>query len=574
MDSLHPPTEVLIPSLISQQQQQQQQSEDYIPDSPLSSAPNSPLRSAPDSPVTAASPHDLYFDSSLEKPIPIHRSIPFKFEVAKPPTPALPVDTPHENCNTNMVILHGQSLQQYMYTAKDEQDPGRIISSAASDNDMQPSLSLRFEEKKTNNDEAVHRKDDLPFDEVVVVKPEKDLQVCLIKDDTKEKDHGSSTKSSQSISTTQPNSSCFPTIEKSPTDEESHDQVSDNAAVNPVTCKNERSTMNLSPATVQSNNTPSTSADATNTASHECLNDKVAATRETTTMDKAVRHEGPETLSDKKDSSSLHSLMRLNNTAVIAQDSLAVNNPLRSCTTRAQQPKECLETVSGDLKKDDSRESRKLDPPGDVGHLSQPPELINSLDMDIGVPHGDIMLSLLLVDNNNNTPPNYGSHVYEAVWRGRTMRRNCDLRWLKEKLERRRLGAPSKGRTSIRVDVDNACPVGSIQETQLAAFEHMKYDDFDDALELYENILQSYNAYVERVCKSKPIETLEEDLKESKIMTGVALHNLGIIHLLKGEWDKAFTYFERATWNRAASLAPGHSDHIVSILLTASCLQI
>jgi len=99
-------------------------------------------------------------------------------------------------------------------------------------------------------------------------------------------------------------------------------------------------------------------------------------------------------------------------------------------------------------------------------------------------------------------------------------------------------------------------------DVALAAMEHLKYDDFDDALSLYEDILQSYDSFFQQVSpKQRDI-----DFQGFKLFIGVALHNIGVIHLLRGKYHEAFTYFERATLNRASSIGAGHSDHIVSLL--------
>jgi hypothetical protein len=199
----------------------------------------------------------------------------------------------------------------------------------------------------------------------------------------------------------------------------------------------------------------------------------------------------------------------------------------------------------------------------DLMHGTAKPVLVKPLDSDIGIPKGDVMLSLL------NKGSNWSSNVQEAVWRCRTMRQNCDTRWLKEKVDREP-GLPSKGRTSILVDVDEGRVSGGMESlvaTQNAAIEHLKYDDFDDALLLYEDIMQSYDTFFNQEFEqsvNKSPKQRQQDVKNYKLFIGMALHNIGIIKLLQGEYQKAFTFFERATLNRTTSPGTGHPDHIVS----------
>jgi hypothetical protein len=192
--------------------------------------------------------------------------------------------------------------------------------------------------------------------------------------------------------------------------------------------------------------------------------------------------------------------------------------------------------------------------------------LVESIDNDFGIPIGDIMISLL----NEDTDVSWASRVHEAIWRCRTMRRNFDSKYLQGKHEHQP-GNPSVGRTSVPVDVDDARMiggVGSVSKTQGAAQEHLKYDDFDDALMLYEDIIFSYYRFFDEVLKKSEAELLEQNVtgkvSDFKPYIGAALHNIGMVHLLKGDHEAAFTHFERAVLNRAACLGNGHVDYVVS----------
>ena len=75
------------------------------------------------------------------------------------------------------------------------------------------------------------------------------------------------------------------------------------------------------------------------------------------------------------------------------------------------------------------------------------PVLVHQINNDIGIPKGDILISLL--SENNDVPWAY--RIEEAIWRCHTMRQNCDTKWIKQKLERGP-NTPSNGRTSVVVD--------------------------------------------------------------------------------------------------------------------------
>jgi hypothetical protein len=192
------------------------------------------------------------------------------------------------------------------------------------------------------------------------------------------------------------------------------------------------------------------------------------------------------------------------------------------------------------------------------------PLLVQSINNDLGIAKGDIMLSLL-TENSERT---WASRVTEAVWRCRTMRQNCDTKWLRQKLERDpRL--PSKGRTSVTVDLDENAVLGGIErveETQKSALEHLKYDDFEDALSLYENIASTYYRYFEGLIRRStktPHTVILERLAYFKAFVGAFLHNIGIIHILRGEYSEAFECFDRSTSVRADCHGIGSANHLV-----------
>ena len=155
------------------------------------------------------------------------------------------------------------------------------------------------------------------------------------------------------------------------------------------------------------------------------------------------------------------------------------------------------------------------------------------------------------------------------------MRQNCDTKWLRQNLQRK-AGSPSHGRTSAAVDVDENEIVGGIEtveETQKSALEHLKYDDFEDALELYERIAGCYYRYFEGIIRRSnnlPHMVLLERLAYFKAFVGACLHNIGVIHLLRGEYMEAFTCFDRATSKRAECHGIGTTDHLVCEIILLS----
>jgi len=192
------------------------------------------------------------------------------------------------------------------------------------------------------------------------------------------------------------------------------------------------------------------------------------------------------------------------------------------------------------------------------------PLLVQSINNDLGIPKGDVMLSLL----NEHTDRTWASRITEAVWRCRSMRQNCDTRWLLQKLQKRP-GSPSHARTSLAVDVDDNEIVGGIEkveEAQKSALEHLKYDDFDDALALYENITTTSFRYFEGLIRNStnlPHAVLLERLAYFKAFVGACMHNIGIIHLLRGDYLEAHSCFEKATVKRAECHGVGTTDHLV-----------
>ena len=130
-------------------------------------------------------------------------------------------------------------------------------------------------------------------------------------------------------------------------------------------------------------------------------------------------------------------------------------------------------------------------------------------------------------------------------------------------------GSPAKGRSSLPVDMDKARVAGGIrnvQSTQEAALGHLKHDEIEEAMELFEDIIFAYYAYFEKSLKEREANpgASNGNTLDFRPYIGVALHNLGILNLLKGEYSAAQSYFKRALDNRKTCLGEGHPDHVVS----------
>ena len=126
---------------------------------------------------------------------------------------------------------------------------------------------------------------------------------------------------------------------------------------------------------------------------------------------------------------------------------------------------------------------------------------------------------------------------------------------------------------SLPVDVDDVRVVGGINNVasiQEKALVHLKQNEFEQSLELYEDIIFNYYSFFEQVLAKRDefsSEDVTKELSNFKPYIGASLHNLGVIHLLKGDYEDAFSFFKRAVDNRRACLGEDHSDCIVSIPL-------
>jgi tetratricopeptide (TPR) repeat protein len=204
------------------------------------------------------------------------------------------------------------------------------------------------------------------------------------------------------------------------------------------------------------------------------------------------------------------------------------------------------------------------------------PVMVQSMDSVFGIAKGDIALSLL----NENTgrietseKATWANRVHGAIWRCRRMRRSTGaFPKLQSELPP---GSAPRGRSSLPVDMDKARVTGgvrSVQSTQDAALSHLKHDEIDEALELFEDIIFAYYAYFERSLQAREQNPGSQGAStDFRPYIGMALHNLGILNLLNGEYQEALSFFGRAIENRRSCLGQGHPDHVASLVKLAIC---
>ena len=211
------------------------------------------------------------------------------------------------------------------------------------------------------------------------------------------------------------------------------------------------------------------------------------------------------------------------------------------------------------------------------------PVLVKSLDDVDGICKGDIVLSLVRVKD-----PNAGSspaQIHNAVWRMRIMRRCFTLRETGELsgdpssygvFGRGNSPFPVRNRSSLPVDVDNMRMVGALNQTRAledSAIDHLRYDEFDDALELYDDILAAYeDAFKTRNWNESATEDGNFCIEP---YIGNALYNKGIVNFLKEDYKEALTCFEEALKRRVSPhrkpKAKPKADELTTLVKIALC---
>lgn len=210
--------------------------------------------------------------------------------------------------------------------------------------------------------------------------------------------------------------------------------------------------------------------------------------------------------------------------------------------------------------------------------VNESPVMIQSMDCFDGIAKGDIMLSLLSENTGRvdaSVGATWGKRVHGAIWRSRLVRRSMSIHPGISSPQPLAPGSAARGRPSLPLGLDRAKVVvgfRTVASTENAALQHLRHDEVDEAIELTEDIIFAYYSYFERSLNTREKNPNQESAIGSinfKPYIGVALHNLGVLNLLRGEYREADSYFTRAIENRKSHAGEGHPDHVVSTLSQA-----
>ena len=187
---------------------------------------------------------------------------------------------------------------------------------------------------------------------------------------------------------------------------------------------------------------------------------------------------------------------------------------------------------------------------------NEAPVLLNTLDSFDGIAPGDITLSLLSENTgraDTSVAATWANRVHGATWRARRMRRN--------------LIHPGEIRPSNTDDIRVGNGLQTVACIQQAALTHLKHDEMDQSITLIEGVVFSYYSFFERslnLREKNPTSDMGFETINFKTYIGVGLHNLGVLNLLKGDYEEALSYFSRAVESRKDHLGDNHPDYIVS----------
>jgi tetratricopeptide (TPR) repeat protein len=212
------------------------------------------------------------------------------------------------------------------------------------------------------------------------------------------------------------------------------------------------------------------------------------------------------------------------------------------------------------------------------------PKMVKALDDVNGICKGDILISLVHCKESDGSGSPKGSvQIRDAVWRMRAMRRRfacIEIGQIPSK-STSLTDSPSKvsptrnGRRSLPVDVDNMRVVDSMAQTRAleeGVVDHLHHDEFEDAIDLCKEIVSAY----EDSFKQKEQHRSEEgngrnSRLDSKPFFGNALHNMGIIYLLKQNYKRALSCFEGAAENRQPNDETPNSDYLTTLVKISLC---
>lgn len=211
------------------------------------------------------------------------------------------------------------------------------------------------------------------------------------------------------------------------------------------------------------------------------------------------------------------------------------------------------------------------------------PLLVGTLDNVIGICKGDVLLSLVHAKdlNASSASSDGGVQIRNAVWRMRIMRRCLTLRETGELsgnpasygvFGKSNCPFPVRSRSSLPVDVDNMRVVGALEQTralEASAIDHLRHDEFDDALELYDDILYSYKETFKR--RNWNMNAAEDGNFCVQPYIGNVLHNKGIVNFLKQDFTEALSCFEQALESRKSRDDSSNPDELTTRVRIALC---
>ena len=236
-------------------------------------------------------------------------------------------------------------------------------------------------------------------------------------------------------------------------------------------------------------------------------------------------------------------------------------------------------TTLGNEETDDAVSKTSMDSDDTQVFSNQTPTLIKPLDDIHGICKGDIMVSLLAAKESATEPSSIvaggaAMQVNNAVQRIRNMRKRASgkdhpLQPTKPSEDYSTSITPSRKRSALPVDVDEGRVIDGIKQVarlETDAIGHLKQDEFDDALDLYDDIIYAYTHSVFDTSEKKA-----EDTVDIRPYVGNALHNIGILYFLKGAFDKALSTFQKAIHTRQDCFGDTHPDTLASTVKAAMC---
>jgi len=228
------------------------------------------------------------------------------------------------------------------------------------------------------------------------------------------------------------------------------------------------------------------------------------------------------------------------------------------------------------VKKKNDSSSPKHSPIIAKDSLPKKSRLLRTLDDEVGIAKGDVIISLLTnyrgPDSDSSSPNGETAghieylgedlrrsdiKVRDAIWRNRRQRR------LKGKDEDKSYSTSSNGGISRK----------EMESMHSAAAENVKLNEFDDALEIYEDMLSAYqDSNPEQSQGSEKSSKSRKSLPtDRRPYIAATLHNIAIVHMLNLRFKRALPYLTKAVTIRREYLDEGDPDQVVSLVKYGIC---